>query len=137
MRSVEWLAGLLEGEGHFRQNKSGSSGRYWTPAITLAMTDHDVVQEVQRTFVMIGGRDVNIHHWKLPSEKIAYTLYLTGLPAARVMTAILPHMGLRRRAKISSILAAWQPKKYRAAVQFQQAHMASSERGWSPSLLSD
>lgn len=121
MRSVEWLAGLMEGEGCFSDMISGSSGFYTTPLISLVMTDHDVIEEAAKVIFTVGGRETKIRKRLLPSGKTAYVIYLTGLPAAKVMYAILPSMGSRRTVKIKEILAAWNPKKYKEAVVFKGA----------------
>ena len=118
MRSVEWLAGLLEGEGCFTTQRYTSSPKT-TPLLTLVMTDYDVVDEAKKLLECIGGRSITIGRRVLKSGKTAYFIYLTGLPAAKNMMTILPFMGERRALKIRTILAAWTPKKYRAAVQFK------------------
>jgi hypothetical protein len=119
MRSVEWLSGLLEGEGCFSDMISGTSGLYTTPLISLVMTDHDVIEEAAKVIFEVGGRETKIRKRLLPSGKTAYLIYLTGLPAAKVMHSVLNHMGARRTVKIKSILAAWNPKKYKEAVVFK------------------
>ena len=116
MRSIEWLAGILEGEGTFSDVKSGSSGLYRTPLVALGMTDQDVVQEAAKICEVIGGRKIRLGRQLIKSGKISYTIYLTGLPAVRVMLAVLPYLGFRRTARIQAVLAAWNPKKYRQAV---------------------
>lgn len=120
MRSIEWLAGLLEGEGCFSSAISGSSGLYRTPFISLVMTDYDVVEEASKVIFLVGGRSTKLSKRALPSGKIAHSLFMTGLPAAKVMWTILPHMGERRAWKIRSILKAWEPKKYKEAVVFKR-----------------
>jgi hypothetical protein len=45
-----WVAGLLEGEGHF-----GLKGRILTPLVSLGMTDRDIVERYQR---LVGGKRV-------------------------------------------------------------------------------
>jgi hypothetical protein len=119
MKSIEWLAGLLEGEGCFLTNPSRSSGLYTTPSVVLCMTDYDVVKEAGKIFEVIGGRRTNICKPVLPSGKIAYRLYCTGLPAAKIMYSVLPFMGERRALKIRTVLRAWAPVKYKAAVLFK------------------
>lgn len=43
-RDIDWLAGLLEGEGSF----SGGRGKRGSLSIDLVMTDQDVVEKVAR-----------------------------------------------------------------------------------------
>jgi hypothetical protein len=121
MQSVEWLAGILEGEGHFCDTKSGSSGFYRTPVVTIYMTDNDVMEEVAKMFYQIGGRSTKTIKRPLPSGKTAYGLFLTGLPAIKVMCAVLPFMCARRSFSIRQVIAAWKPIKYRDAVEFKKA----------------
>jgi hypothetical protein len=48
-----------------------------------------------------------------------YTTIITGLPAVKIMRAVLPYMGERRTARINDIIHQWSPKKYKEAVQFK------------------
>lgn len=120
MKSIEWLAGLLEGEGCFSEMISGSSGKYTTPLISLVMTDKDVVESANVLFQQLSGRSIRVNERTLASGKVAYSLFLTGLPAAKVMQAIYPLMGHRRAEKIKLILSLWEPVKYKEAVLFKQ-----------------
>ena len=117
----QWLAGLLEGEGCF----VGCYGQSqtMTPGISLAMTDEDVVLMARDLMTQIGGREIQPRGRKLYSGKTVYTVLLTGLPAVKVMVAVHPYMGARRAAKILSLITAWHPKKYRAAVQYRKEMM--------------
>ena len=119
MKSVEWLAGLLEGEGCFTTNTPGRTRAQRTPLIAIGMTDGDIMTEVQLTMAELGGRTVKRMSRRLPSGKRVYTLNLTGLPAVKVMCALLPYMGKRRGAKIRAIIAQWGPTKYAEAREFK------------------
>ena len=121
MSHIGWLSGLLEGEGCFTAVKSGSSGRYTTPAVVLAMTDLDVVIRAHKLMARIGQREVQISHRRLKSRKIVHSVYLTGLPAVKIMCRIRNEMGQRRGRMIDKIIADWHPKKYQAARQFKQS----------------
>lgn len=121
MKSTEWLAGILEGEGCFSEFKSGSSGFYTTPGVTITMTDGDVIDAVSDMFFMIGGRRTKVRKYLLPSGKPAFSIYLTGLPAAKVMIAVLPYMGERRSLKIKEIARNWSPAKYKEAIEFRSS----------------
>ena len=116
-RGVEWLAGLLEGEGCFIR-QFGRARRY-TPVIAVTMTDRDVIEAAQELFLTIGGRHIRIRSRYLASGKIAHELRISGLPAAKLMVAILPFMGKRRSQTIQNILDGWSPKVYRAAIAFK------------------
>ena len=116
MKSLEWLSGLLEGEGCFTYQRSGT-GVYRTPLVALGMTDHDVVDGAREVFERLGNRICRLHRRRLPSGKIAFDLRVTGLPAAQIMYAVLPYLGIRRAAKVREILAAWKPIKYQEIVR--------------------
>jgi hypothetical protein len=116
-RCVDWLAGLLEGEGCFSRQR-GATGTC-TPLVSVAMTDLDVIEEVRRLMQEIGGRDMKIRRRALPSGKTAYGLSVTGLPAVKIMLTVLPLMGTRRSRDISRITSEWNPKVYRQAVAFR------------------
>ena len=75
--------------------------------------------EVQLTMADIGSRTVKRMSRRLPSGKRVYTLNLTGLPAVKVMCAILPYMCKRRGDKIRAIIAQWKPTKYAEAREFK------------------
>ena len=118
MRSIEWLAGLLEGEGCFTRQKhrSGTS----TPLITVVMTDEDVVGEAGTLIEHLGGRSLKIIRRMLPSGKVAFDARVTGLPAVKVMWAVLPFMGKRRSKEIHRIVSEWSPRVYKEAVAFRE-----------------
>lgn len=113
MRSVEWLAGVLEGEGYF-----GVAGAYRNPVVHLTMTDGDVVEEVIKVYLSLTGRQIKPHRRYLPSGKVGYQSTLTGMAAVKVMCEVLPYMGERRSLKIREVIRAWKPKKYQEAVEF-------------------
>lgn len=92
-RDLYWLAGLLEGEGAFDLHR----GRY--PRIRLGMTDRDIVG---RAATLLGGK-VRLSLKPRPN-KATWHVEVSGAKAVEIMTAILPHMGSRRSAKIAEIL---------------------------------
>ena len=122
MKSLEWLAGLLEGEGCFTQNGGSTKAplRYPNPTVALVMTDADVVKEANILCEAIGGREVRVRESTLPTGKVAYGITLTGLAAVKIMVAVLPHMDIRRSARIRQVLREWVPKKYHEAVTYRQ-----------------
>jgi hypothetical protein len=105
-----WVAGLLEGEGCFllhrdRQSWGGHKYVYYRPRVICAMTDRDVIERLQRVTGM--GR-IAIGRATAPGHKPywRWTVSRDG-DAIRLMKALYPHMGERRRAKIDEILAKW------------------------------
>lgn len=94
-----WLAGLLEGEGSFLAGPPSSPN---CPRIQLAMTDRDVVAHAGRLFdrpVWRSDRGREIGY------KPAFLTAIKGAPAASLMTALRPVIGLRRQAQIDRALA--------------------------------
>jgi hypothetical protein len=97
-----WLAGLLEGEGCFRQYAGTGNGRARYQVI-LKMTDLDVVERAAR----ITNNSNRIRPGQISSirHKPIWTLTWYGQAAEDVSRAVLPHMGKRRKERIESILA--------------------------------
>ena len=102
---IGWVAGLLEGEGHF--SCKTMHGRSWpgTIRVTLAMTDKDVVERFGAAF----GRPaafVRIRNNR-PHHRPIYTVNISGARAAGLMMTIYPLMSARRKNKLSEVLAGW------------------------------
>lgn len=93
-----WLAGLLEGEGSFLAGPPSSPN---CPRIQLPMTDRDVVEHAACLFDRPvwrsdRGRELGFKPVFLTSVK--------GAAAIRLMTALRPVMGERRRSQIDHAL---------------------------------
>jgi hypothetical protein len=96
IRSVEWAAGLFEGEGCFTIKR----GRY--PAALLSMTDEDVIRDFHET---VGfGRMYGPFPYKNPKWKPCWKWTTTNAaefePFAELMA---PHMGARRSARLAEV----------------------------------
>jgi len=95
MDSLEWLAGLLEGEGYFGRTYAREGGRR-RPTIILGMTDRDVVD---RAASLIGSAV-----WETPipkkGNKVPFRTERAGIHATELMIALLPLMGKRRQQQI-------------------------------------
>ena len=78
---------------------------YRYPHIVVNMTDSDTIARVAEMF---GNSVHQVENGKSrngnPTKKL-YRACITGMPAVSFMKAILPHMSLRRTAKINSILS--------------------------------
>lgn len=92
-QDLYWLAGLLEGEGCFRNHYNGHC------TIQLGMTDQDVVERVGGFF----GSKI-YYRQNLPPRKDSYEARVAGHKAYLLMQALLPLMGLRRASKIREAL---------------------------------
>lgn len=96
MDSIDWVAGVLEGEGYFGLTRQGRS-----LVIQLTMTDRDIVDRVHET-LGTGRRNERT----LPSGKTAYCLTIAAQKETEaIMNAVLPMMGERRAAKIRHCLS--------------------------------
>jgi len=99
LRHVEWLAGLLEGEGYFAS--TGTGRRY--AAICLQMTDRDVVE---RAAGLLGSR-VTFQLKRPGQTKHVWRTTAGGHRAIGWMMTLYPLMGERRKAQIRLVLAMW------------------------------
>ena len=120
---IDWLAGLLEGEGYFGTIPSHVGGQtkiYRYPRIGVVMTDLDVIERV----ASIWGVSV---HWetKKPPCKQAYRAIVSGRKGAAWMYALAPLMAERRREQIGRALEYWEERGPRGAAR---KSMASAER---------
>lgn len=99
IKEIAWLAGILEGEGHFETLNRGSS----YPRINLAMTDLDVVIRVAE----ITGADTVRLKPNAAGVKLQYQTRIYGAKAIQWCMTLYPLMSERRKQRIREILAAW------------------------------
>lgn len=105
---LQWLAGLLEGEGSFLRPVP-SSPRY--PSIRLEMCDRDVVDRSARVL----GRAVTAVVPRNPNHKRSYVTSIKGKPAIRLMLELAPLMSGVRRAQIRRALRGVVPTRLPAS----------------------
>lgn len=99
---LAWLAGLLEGEGHFGLERVGEDSK--RPIVTVSMTDYDVVYRASR---LMGGYKVLEQRPPSAVDKLPrYRVKAVSDTARHIMRSVLPYMGQRRSAKIKEVLAA-------------------------------
>ncbi|CAN5263573.1 hypothetical protein BH18CHL2_BH18CHL2_09310 [soil metagenome] len=103
-RGLEWLAGLLEGEGWFRA--SGTPPLLY-PLIGVQMTDRDVVDHAAR--LMGSERVYEDSSGVKRGWKVMHVATLGGGRAAALMRVLRPVMGERRGRAIDASLAAYHP----------------------------
>jgi hypothetical protein len=97
---IVWLAGLLEGEGHFHYHRSVTS-----PKICLQMSDADVVERAAR---LLRSR---VKRYPPRTERHQAMYQLTGgHDSAGWMMTLLPFMGERRRRQIIGALEQWRKR---------------------------
>lgn len=98
--SIEWLAGLLEGEGSFL---AGSPSYPSMSCISLQMTDEDIVSRVADIFgVTYFAREPNKSHYKR-----IFVTRLRGKRAIDWMIKLHPYMGQRRQQQIQRAIDAY------------------------------
>ena len=101
-KSIAWLAGILEGEGHFPQPPAQIG-------IALKMTDSDIVH---RAAYIMGMKESDIRTRKKqkPQHKDQYCIQLSGQRAAGWMMTLFTLMGERRKQQIQGALKKWLTK---------------------------
>lgn len=105
---IGWLAGLLEGEGHFyKRSKAAPDGVYVYPGVRLMMTDADVVERAYRltglgTFTAASASPSRV---RAGHKQVALWSVDRTEEALEVMRAIRPWMGQRRGERIDLLLA--------------------------------
>ena len=97
--SLEWAAGLFEGEGCIT---TGGSGKYQCPRLALTMSDEDVV----RRFSEVVGLPYYIpYKTNAPNRKPCWTWRTAKrVEVIRILSALLPYFGNRRAYKALTIL---------------------------------
>lgn len=101
---LNWLAGLLEGEGSFMAGPPSAPNR---PSISVHMTDEDVIRRVATLFD-IGF--VQIIKGKRAHHKTSYAVRLRGARAVELMKLLEPLMGIRRQDQIKRVVSSYVPK---------------------------
>lgn len=92
---LHWIAGLLEGEGYFMVGSTGGV------IVGADMTDLDVLQKLQR---LIGYGSITGPQERGKNKSIWHYRATLRSEVEQLLTAILPHMGDRRRRKIEIVL---------------------------------
>lgn len=100
--TVEWVAGLLEGEGSFLRKSRGGWVR-----ISLEMCDRETVS---RAAAALGANGISrSDRGAERAWRSTYIASLNGNQALPWMRALRPLMGRRRRCAIDRALASWSP----------------------------
>ena len=101
-KSLDWLAGLLEGEGSFCPPAPSSPN---TPYISLAVTDEDIVARACDFFAV----KPNFIERKNSDHKDYFLGILRGERAVEMMNTLKPKLGQRRQAQIERALQNYHP----------------------------
>ena len=97
-RSIEWAAGLFEGEGSIsvirEKTKKGNLGRLRSQ-VTMSMTDYDVIKDFADTLEMKVYGPYQYGKYK-PIWKVGVS---KKPEVKRILRLLLPHLGSRRACK--------------------------------------
>jgi hypothetical protein len=106
-RTVEWAAGLFEGEGSIcvRMRKRGRQ----EIQVSLVSTDKDVVRAFYRAIELGGWHGPYKYAW----NRKAYWTWTchTWAEALVIFRLFWPYMGARRRGQIRSARNVWRERK--------------------------
>lgn len=101
LRSIAWLAGLLEGEGCFLPKH----GTNW-PRVSLEMTDAGTVTAAA---AVMGAQHVRSVARRRVGWRATYVASVSGHRAVALMQDVRPHLGARRRAAVDRAIGSWHP----------------------------
>lgn len=96
---IAWLAGLLEGEAHFRVTPR-------TVQFVLKMTDEDIVGRAAKLL----GRPYFIEKARKATHNDCFCLTVNGLKCVEVLHAIKPFMGQRRLERINEMIETFEAR---------------------------
>lgn len=99
MRTIEWAAGLFEGEGSVSVKNTRGEKHYKHFYITLSSTDLDVLSAFHE---IVGGRLTGPS--EKPGKKPIWNVTVSGNEAKHAMLKMFPYLGMRRQAKFISAL---------------------------------
>lgn len=103
-RTIEWAAGLFEGEGCILLRGSGKrrkdGTRSQTPSLYVGMTDLEVLGSFRR---VVGGGGSITGPYKAPKRKPMWHWTATWKAARGIAPRLYPYLGTRRRAKMREI----------------------------------
>lgn len=102
-----WLAGLLEGEGHFGYDR--------TQLCHVRMTDIDTIIKlktlIERVFALAKPITLLTQNPGRRREQDTYGIQTYGATARGIMRLVVPLMGQRRRQQIWRSLNEFRPRK--------------------------
>lgn len=105
MEHLDWVAGLLEGEGSFMAGPPSSPN---LPVISCQMTDQDVLARLAKC---LGGATMVPVKASKPHHKPSWRVIVKGARAREVMSELHPLMGERRKGQIDKALASYDPNR--------------------------
>lgn len=114
--SMEWLAGIVEGEGCFTMTTA--YGRI-QPRFCLVMTDEDIVR---RAYEVVGVGNVTFGERQGDNRKDVWRWIVCGYKAIALGLSLYPYLGQRRRARIAEITKAWMNQPARRKHNSEKTH---------------
>lgn len=117
MRSIDWAAGLFEGEGcvsiaRRRSAAFTSEAGRCTPVLALKMTDRHIVEEFAA--VMGCGYIAEQPYYEAHGHKAQWRWQTKNLTeVSRCIDLLYPHMGNRRRGRMDEVRALLAAKRER------------------------
>jgi|SRR6266850_540595 len=104
MKTIDlaWIAGILEGEGHFRLGTT-------SPNISLQMSDLDIIEKFRN---LTKTNNVKITVIPRDGQKTMYNTNIYGNLAIQWMMTIYSLMGIRRKTKIKDIIEKWKTENF-------------------------
>ena len=99
---LNWLAGLLEGEGSFMKPCPSSPN---SPRIAMEICDKDIAD---RAAALIGVRAFEVNQAKRirnPHWRVSYRVTKRGKGAVELMKLLYPLMGQRRKQQILTAIS--------------------------------
>lgn len=106
IKDIYWIAGILEGEGHFGLSHSENY-----PRISLTMTDEDIVSRVKD--IMSPRTLIHRHHRNPLDWKPIYELRINSHYAVGWMMTLYSIMSARRKEQIQDTLSSWRKSNSR------------------------
>lgn len=106
MHSVEWAAGLFEGEGCITTTCEYRKGvKYSYPQLALRMTDQDVVMKFAEIFPVAKVYELSAEQCGPCATKSQFCWQVRSKEKVRlVLSAMLPYFGNRRAYKALNVL---------------------------------
>lgn len=103
---LNWLAGLMEGDGCFTVHVKGP---YRRPQITLGMSDEDTIRRAHAiaTVGHVNGPYTKMTPAGKPGKPVWRWTVSDQADAAGLMMMLFPLMGQRRQERIRRILLDW------------------------------
>ena len=108
-----WLAGLLEGDGHFSLSKNSKS-KPNRCGIKVQMIDADTVEKVASIFKVSMRSENRIKTNK--NHNKTYTAEIYCQKSLSLMKLLSPYMGVRRQQKIHEIIDVYNNKLPRKTI---------------------